>query len=688
MKKKTLIISVTILLVVALLAAIIFALILPALRGKDETEFEFDAGNLAIEKQLYPTSHGGRTFYVAADGNDIDHADGSIENPYNIDALRWFTRPIDDPQWKASHFFKPGDQILLKRGDVFKANLEIHFCYGEKDNPITIASYGDSGKRPIIEITHGAGLLDLANAGSAAVIIHECSNIVVRDLEINIKWTSRRTFISDGAGGIVVAYDEVGEDKYENVYIVNNVIHSECIESENPCDANTFGIRLNSYEQTYDLSPDDFALTGFYCTDNLVYNVGRAGISAQGWIQEDNMSQMKFTLFNDVHLDNNIVHDVGTIGIFAGAATGCTMNRNLVYNTGMYVCADGEDPQEGEGGLMSICLKDSEIKYNVTYNNFRQGIVNDGIGIDIDWNCMNIVVQYNYVYACDGSGIGTMANYNCKILNNRVVDNRIITNHPGQISVCDFVPWGKEGETARKYIGYNSPDLLTVRNLEIAENFVSAAPHNGEGVNPDFPGKCLFYARRGNGEGDWNGNTFHDNRVVYSGTGNDFYYNMIVNENDELQATVTWDKFYSNKYFAKDPSSFNCLDETAYGHDESAMLVPICTDFSSWAKRDLGSTFEHYTPDIRPGKPSNAKIKFENEKLSLSWNRSEGDVWHYNIYKVGEGEETSYRNLQAQTKTTSFDFAPEEKGVFYIVIQPESNMGIFGEALKIKISLK
>ena len=135
-------------------------------------------------------------------------------------------------------------------------------------------------------------------------------------------------------------------------------------------------------------------------------------------------------------------------------------------------------------------------------------------------------------------------------------------------------------------------------------------------------------------------------------------------------------------------SSFNCLDETAYDHDENAMLVPLCMDFSSWAKRDLGSTFEHYTPDIRPGKPSNAKIKFENGKLSLSWNRSEGDVWHYNIYKVGEGEETSYRNLQAQTKTTSFDFAPEEKGVFYIVIQPESNMGMFGEALKIKISLK
>ena len=44
--------------------------------------------------------------------------------------------------------------------------------------------------------------------------------------------------------------------------------------------------------------------------------------------------------------------------------------------------------------------------------------------------------------------------------------------------------------------------------------------------------------------------------------------------------------------------------------------------------------------------------------------------------------------LLEQTKTTSFNFTPEEKGEFYIVIQPENNMGVVGKALKIKISLK
>ena len=163
---------------------------------------------------------------------------------------------------------------------------------------------------------------------------------------------------------------------------------------------------------------------------------------------------------------------------------------------------------------------------------------------------------------------------------------------------------------------------------------------------------------------------------------------MIFNEkSDDLEKTVCWDKFYDNQYFAKNLSHFACLDESCESRDDS-ILVPNCEIFEDWAKRDLGATFEKYTPNIKPNKPSNAKVEFKDGKLSLNWNKSSGDIWHYNIYKVSEGEEISYRNLLEQTKTTSFGFTPEVKGTFYIVIQPENNMGITGEALRLKISLK
>ncbi len=657
-----------------------------------QSEFTFSATELPDESKSYPESHDGKNYYVSADGGfEEDGADGSIDRPFSLERIRWFSR---DKAEDAEPFFKAGDQILLKRGDVFTTNLELNYCRGEDGNPITVASYGDSDKRPIIEITDrrlGGSYQLNENTGSlAGVILNRCSNIVVRDLEINIKWKSRKSSLALSAGGISAEYDRVGERKYKNIYMINNVIHSECPDTENPYDANTFGIKVNSYEISYETTPDDFVLRGVYVEGNHVYNVGRTGIVAHGWIQNDSMPQIKFTCFTDVHLDNNVVHDVGTIGIYAGATTGCTMNRNLVYNTGMYVCdlQAEEDPQEGEGGLMSMCLKDGEIKYNVTYNNHRQGILNDGIGIDIDWDSSDIVVGYNHVYGCDGSGIGTMANYNCKIVGNRVENNRIMTNHPGQISVCDFVPFGDAGAKAREYIANNSPDLLTVKNLEIAENFISAAPENGTGVNPSFPNKSMFYCRRGNGVGNWSGNSFHDNHVAYTGDGGNFFYNLITNENNDLQFTVFWDKFYKNQYFAKTLSPFNCLDETAYTLHEGASLVPVCTDFASWAKRDLNSTFKTYAPEDQPGKPSNVKVEFKDGILTVQWDKPSGDIWHYNVYKTVEDEEVNYRNLLEQTKSTSFKFTPKEKEEFYIIVQAENNMGVAGEPLRVKISLK
>ena len=742
MTKKRTIKIVSIVLVVVLLVGALFAVI-PFLIP-EKTKFEFYTSGLNDEKSLYPTSHDGRTFYVAADGGDW-HNDGTIEKPYSLDYIRWFTRTnfeddkpvsqreIDEP------FFKPGDQILLKRGDVFKTNLEINYCHGDEDNPITIASYGDSDKRPIIEIADrdfGGEYQETLNTGSVAgVILHKCSNIVVRDLEIHMKWKSRLT-TEKGCAGIYVGYDqygardkELGYDsarKYENIYVVNNVIHSECvnvvgkfdydkmgnkIEINPQCEANTQGISLNSYHLTYEDSPNDFIFSGFYCTNNLVYNVGRSGITAHGWIQDGGyggINQMKFTIFTDVHLDNNIVHDVGTIGIFAGASTGCTMNRNLVYNTGMYKSRDYDNDDaenhnsdskgEGNGGIMSMCLKDGEIKYNVNYNNFRQNSIYDGIGIDIDWNSLNIVVEYNYVFNSEGPGIGTMGNANSKILNNRVEDNPAHTvGSYGQILVSDYLPANpflppEATANSHKLIGNNSEDLLSLRNLEVAGNLIKSSNENGKDVIGQEMLQSLFLIIKSNGERSWQGNNFHNNHVVHSGKGRDFSFIRTIDNDDPDDFAPNWYSFSNNKYYAYDLTSFICEDATAtlndIDTDNGAILVPTCTDFKSWAKRDLGSTFEKYTPNTKPGKPSKAKVEFKNGKLSLTWKKSSGDIWHYNIYKVREGEEISYRNLLEQTKTTSFNFTPEEKGTFYIVIQPENNMGIVGEALKLKISLK
>ena len=204
--------------------------------------------------------------------------------------------------------------------------------------------------------------------------------------------------------------------------------------------------------------------------------------------------------------------------------------------------------------------------------------------------------------------------------------------------------------------------------------------------------QCLFVFKKSNGERSWLGNSFHNNHVVHSGEGSDFSFIRGLDNDDPGAFAPNWYSFSNNKYYAYDLTSFICEDATDslknIDTQNGATLVPNCTDFESWAKRDTGSTFEKYNPNVKPGKPSKAKVEFINGQLCLKWNQSSGDIWHYNIYKVGENEEISYRNLLGQAKDTSFNFTPKEKGTFYIVIEPENNMGIVGEALKIKISLK
>ena len=115
--------------------------------------------------------------------------------------------------------------------------------------------------------------------------------------------------------------------------------------------------------------------------------------------------------------------------------TDSTINRNLVYNTGMY---NVNQVMEGECGIMALCDINCDIMFNEVYNCFDQKTGFDAMGIDIDWNTDNIRVQYNYCHDNQGGGIGTMANQNSFILNNKIENNEGNTNNKGAITVSNF----------------------------------------------------------------------------------------------------------------------------------------------------------------------------------------------------------------------------------------------------------
>ena len=368
------------------------------------------------------------------------------------------------------------------------------------------------------------------------------------------------------------------------------------------------------------------------------------------------------TLYRNIFMDCNEVYDVGNIGIYIGACTDGSINRNLVYRTGMRRASENA---EGECGIMVIGCDSVDIMYNICYDNRRAGTEWDAMGIDIDWNTTNINVQYNYCYENEGSGIGTMACQNSFIRNNRVENNKCITNQFGQIQVCDF--------TSR--YACVAEDMHAVKNLTIADNLIIGTPNQ----------PYMLSVKHSNGDTDYENNVFIGNHVVYTGDKVKEIRWAVV------EAGLSWYKFAENKYYSSDISSFRCVDHTPLENTDIAGSVtfysPTTSSFETWCKREPTATYELIS-DLAPSAPSNVKVNYVDGSLAIEWDASLDDVWHYNIYAVEEGEDVSYLNMLGETENTSFSYEPQYKGEFYIVIQPESNTGVYGEAVSIKIVLQ
>ncbi|GHU99160.1 hypothetical protein FACS1894211_04090 [Clostridia bacterium] len=430
-----------------------------------------------------------------------------------------------------------------------------------------------------------------------------------------------------------------------NVYICDNAVYGDGLSTK------TLGISFSGGARTA------LGLSGLYITGNEVYDISMFGIRT---CQEPNNLRHAFY---DVHMDGNTVRDIGHIGMYmAGTTAGTkrnTINRNLVYNTGL----DTKIHWVGDAaGIMAMAAAGMDIMFNESYGNKDTQSGNDAMAIDIDWYVDDIDVAYNHTYNNMGSGIGTMANLDCFIRDNRVENNEAATICRGQIYVGDYIT-----------PDYVPPKYYGVNNLKVTDNMIIGTPDN----------KGLFYAD--GKDGRWSGNEFTGNRVVYDGDSPNKINYVFVGP------SISWYKFADNRYFAKSTSSFRCLDGTdsiLINTEDGAAKYSGLPTFDAWSVRDLGSTFSVLS-DAAPGKPSKPSATFENGELKLKWTNPADNFWRCNIYSVaGEDASFDYRDMLGKSDTASFTFEPEHNGIYYLVVQPESDCGVYGEALRLTVELK
>ena len=598
------------------------------------------------EERLYPVSKGGTVYYVSAEGDDAN--DGITPET-----------PIKTLSKASSLSLKAGDSVLFRKGDTFTGNLSYSNLDATKENPITFASYGDGDERPVI--TNGNETLK----NETVINFFNSSGVVIRDLKIDVYTTSRvlRTY---SATGINLSYNHVGDKKFRDIYIVNNVLRGHDFSGEYiDEDTNALGITVSSVESSHDGQPVE-TLTDAYILNNDVGYFGRVGMSVAGTVVGDGWwsNQKARNKFVGIHMDGNTVHHIGGLGMYISGGKNCTIDRNLVYQTGI---TTDKDAIEGECGIMYVSSEYSSCRYNVIYDVFDAGTGHDSMGIDIDWNTDHITVEYNHCYNCQGDGIGTMANQNSIIAHNRIENAKGETNHAGSLVLDNF--------TDRSYP--LTEDLFSITNCRIYDNLIIH-------TNPQVP---FFRCISSNGNADYFGNEFTDNHLVLKAETDvsEFYWIRI---NTPLQ----WYKFAENKFYSTSPDSpFRVFDKTVKKNlnaDEGAQVYKAGTGspFSSWQKRDLGSTYEMRSDDA-PSKVENVTCTYENGKLLLKIAGDMSDVWHYNIYKVGYNESASYRNMIGQTESNTFEYDVPYTGDFFIIVQPESNQGIYGEGMKIRVNI-
>lgn len=596
--------------------------------AKADASFTFSS-SLTEEKEIYPISTG-RKFYISTLGSSDN--DGLSENsPKKFKDIK----TLD---------LLPGDSVLLRCGDTFSGSLTFTGLSGSDDNPITFASYG-TGAKPII------------SARSDVLTFKSSSNIVVRDLHIKVEGLDRLKYPSNIRNGIIFLYNNVGTLKSKNVYICNNKVEG------NGVSYNLMGISIQGEEKTHASSPSE-VLSNCYITGNEVFNMGRSGIRCSGWVTNDsvNNNQGRIDYYRNFHVDNNVVYNIGCMGVYIAACTTSSMNRNLIHDTGIYT---ENQLMEGECGIMALSTKDCDIMFNDIYNVYDQNTGYDAMAIDIDWNTTNVNVQYNKVYNTEGSGIGTMANQNSFIRNNRIEGANCATNHTASIQVTNYTS---------KYEAVPD-DWHSVKNLSIADNLVIH----------DLSEKNVFGVKNSNGDLDFTGNEYVRNHNIF--TGDDVNGLFWVNVDPDL----AWNKFAENKWYSKDTSKFRCLESTDYSKinvEDGAVPYENAKnkDFKDWAKRDLGATYELLSDEVGAN-PKDVNVKFENNELKFTWDVNEGDIWHYNIYEVKENEEAEYRNMIGEAFEKSFTYKPTYSGKRYYIIQPESNQGVYGKALKVEVNL-
>lgn len=291
---------------------------------------------------------------------------------------------------------KPGDSILFATGQKFTGMLSLINVKGSAQHPVVVSSYSFKGSKskPVLD----------AGEELNALLIQNSSFIQVSGIELTGMLPYQKGTTTNKAEmrcGILVEVtkDEVFESIKLNDVVVHDVYYNPKgftrsaaeIKTANGTQSYGWGIRVINNTKAG-------RLTNLKILKCEVFNVSHTGIKATGFV--NSIQELEIAECN--------VYQTGGPGMqFSGVTVG-HIHHNKIDHSGS--TADSRNWGRGSG-LWTWSCRDIVIEHNRFENANGPG---DSAGVHIDYNCNDVIVQYNFSANNAGGFCEILGNnYNC-----------------------------------------------------------------------------------------------------------------------------------------------------------------------------------------------------------------------------------------------------------------------------------
>jgi len=338
----------------------------------------------------------------------------SFLNSYSIDSVNYYfdsnysgetksglskKSPFKNLKKIRTIILNPGDSIFLANGSYFQGNIKL-----QNKSDIYITNYGSNQKPlPIID----------SKGHIAGIFIENSSNISVTNLKIiangggvleqypNLK-TSKITDKAIMRAGVLI---NVSDDKiFKNIFI-NNISVTDIFYEDEGFVRDASEVKTSMGTQAYGFgirffnSSKNGSIDGIKVSNCFVENVGHTGIK---------MTSTSLSRFKNIIVSDNKLRRTGGPSIQFSRVENLHVFGNDVKYSGSP--DDGRKWGRGSGlwtwGSSNVLIEKNSFMY-------ANGPA-DSAGCHIDFNCDNVIVQYNLSVSNAGGFIEILGNnYNC-----------------------------------------------------------------------------------------------------------------------------------------------------------------------------------------------------------------------------------------------------------------------------------